>query len=293
MWRVWFASFCLVATIVLFSTAPAPVYGQKADRPVRMQISGSVKEIAGLQYKVVTEKDEIWILGFSPNIVKNEDIKITGEADLAWLQTGMTVRMSARINTKKGTFLDPVTDFEVIAMRPGIEFGIQNENEPKPTDGLFEAKAQSKKSPKLPEEMTATIVGRLGSTKQGKISINVPGFNKTLKGDLSEKCKVLVDIDDPTMIRVGDKVTIEGSHYEYQAPSGGTPGIGAIEKLEVQANSKFEVVKQPKRGAKPYDNTKTGDPTKDGKPDEKGGAKAEPAKGEKGVKPTEEPKKKP
>lgn len=293
MRRVGFGLFYLLAATVLNTCGGGLAFGQKADRPVRMQISGSVKEIVGLQYKVVTEKDEIWILGFSPNIVRNEDIKITGEADLAWVQSGMLVRMSAKINTKKGTFLDPVTDFEIISMRPGIDFGVQNENEPKPTDGLFEAKSQAKKPAKMPEEMTATIVGRLGSTSKGKITISVPGVFKTLKGELSEKCKILVDVDDPTMIRVGDKVTIEGSHFEYQAPSGGTPGIGAIEKLEVQANAKFEIVKAQKRGSKPYDNSKPGEAPKDGKPDEKGAVKPEPTKPEKGVKPPVEPKKKP
>jgi hypothetical protein len=269
---------------------------QKADRPVRMQITGTVKEVGGLfPLTVTTDKDENWKLGFSQSIVQNEDVHVRGDADLAWVQPGFVVRMTAKVNTKKGVFLEPVSSFEVITLRPEIEYGIHNENEEKSTDGLFENKTVQKK--KLPEEMTATIVGEIASLKSGKISVKVPGA-KTLKGELAEKCKITVDVDQPQFIRVGDKVTIEGTHYEYQKPDGGAAGIGSIDKIEVDAAAKFEPMKPTKKGAKPYDNAKPGDDTKAAKPDEKGSkpeekGAAKPGAAKPGEKAAVEPKKKP
>jgi hypothetical protein len=287
MRRVGFGVVGLLAAAMLWSMCAGSAHAQKADRPVRMQISGSVKMLGNDKLQVVTEKDEAWILGFSDKIVPSEDIKVTGEADLAWVQRGMNVRMSARINTKKWTFLDPITEFEIVAIRPGIEYMIKNENEPKDTDGLFEGKTVKKSSQKWPEEITAMIVGRIDSVKAGKIAITVPGY-KGVKGELSEKCKIQVDVDNVAMIRVGDKVTIEGMHYEYLAPSGGTLGQGWIDKIEVVANEKFELPKPVKKGQKPYDNAKPGEAPKDGKAEEKPGKPAVDPK-----KPAADPKKKP
>lgn len=279
-----------VLTIAIVCIAARPGLAQKADRPVRMQISGTVTEVGGVfPLSVTTDKDEKWRLGFSQSIVQNEDIHIRGEADLAWVQPGFVVRMTAKINTKKGAFLEPVANFEVITLRPEIEYGIHNDA--KIAEGAFEPKSEQKKSAKLPEEMTATLVGEIVSLKGGKISVKVPG-SKTLKGELAEKCKVTVDVDQPRFIRVGDKVSIEGSHYEYQKPDGGAAGIGSIEKLEVDAAAKFELIKASKKGNKAYDNAK---PNEDSKLDEKGAAK--PAEGGKpakpGDKPAADPKKKP
>jgi hypothetical protein len=301
--RVSNVGFSAVAalTIIFALLGERSSQAQKADRPVRMQITGTVTEIGGLTpLTVSTDKDEKWKLGFSQSIVQNEDVHIRGNADIAWVQPGFVVRMSAKINPKKGVFLEPVSNFEVITLRPEIEYGIHNED--KPFEGTFESKTVEKKTQKSPEEITATIVGEIASIKSGKISVKVPG-SKTLKGELAEKCKVTVDVDMPQLIRVGDKVTIEGTHYEYQKPDGGAAGIGAIDKIEVDAAAKFELMKPTKKGARPYDNAKPGD-NKSGddpkaKPEEKGAAKPASAKPEAskpakpGEKPAAEPKKKP
>lgn len=259
-------------------------HAQRANRPIELQCTGSVKSIQPL-FQVTTDKDEIWIFEFSQNIIPNEDIHITGEAEPGWLQSGMAVRLTAKINTKKGRFIDPITELEVIASRPEIEPGLIDENKPKDTDDLFPAgdkkPAKKPKATKLPEEMTATLVGEIGSFKEGEIAIKVPGF-KVVKGELAEKCKISVDIANPAMIRVGDKVTVVGEYFEAYAPNGGAPGRGFIKKIDVTANEKFEPAKPVKRGQKPYDNAKPGEEGKDaksdGKPDEKGAAKPEPGK---------------
>jgi hypothetical protein len=259
---------------------------QGPGRQLPLQISGTVKQVGNF-IQVTSDKDEQWTLRVSPNIT-SENVHITGEADIDWVQPGYVIRMTAKINTKKGTFLEPVSDLEVISLRPGIEFGILNENEPKPTDGLFEtnAKTAQKKAPKLPEELTATIVGKFGGAKGGKLSISVPGFKKVLKGELSEKCKVMVDVDALGLIRAGDKISVEGQYYEDQKPQGGGLGFGVVDKIDVQATEKFELQKPTKAGSKPAEG-KPGEDAKDSKEGAKPGVgKSEPeAKPVAGAKP--------
>lgn len=245
-------------------------------------ITGSVKSLQP-RFEVTTEKDEVWILTLSSGIIPGEHIHITGEADPAWLQSGMLVRLSAKINTKKGKILEPISALEVVAYRPEIEPTLVDENQPKGTDDLLTTDKKPPKKPKpakFPEEMTATIVGEIGSFKEGEISIKAPG--KLLKGELAKECKISVDIADPRLVRVNDKVTIVADHYEAQAPSGGAPGVGAIKEINVIANEKFEPVKPLKRGQKPYDNAKPGDSAQGGKADDKDDAKPAAGKAEAG-----------
>lgn len=260
----WLMAFLLLGA----SAAPA----QQAVRPMPFEVSGSVKQI-GPFLQVVADNDDIWNLRFPPNIVPGEDIHVLGEADAEWLQPGMMVRITAKINTKKGAFLEPIKSLEVITVRPENEPGLINEDEPKLGDDLFtDPDPKQKKRPKptkLPEEINATMIGDIGSIKAGKITIRVPGF-KSVKGELSEKCKISVDMANPAMIRVGDKVTVKGEYYAAEKPNGGAPGFGTIKTIEVQAAEKFEPIKPLKRGQQPGGYGKPGEEGKEGGSGKKG-----------------------
>jgi hypothetical protein len=262
---------CLALSILMVFTVLENANGQNQRE---VTITGSVKSIVP-RFTVTSEKDETWFLNWSSGINPGEHIHITGEAEPAWLQQGMIVRLTAKVNTKKPRFLEPITSLEVVSYRPEIEASLVDENQPKGTDDLLSTDKKPPKKPKatkLPEEMTATIVGEIEKVKDGEISIKAPGVRSSFKGELAEKCKISVDVAIPGLISVGDKVTILADHYVAEAPNGGAPGIGTIKEINVEAAAKFEAPKPVKRGQKPYDNSK---PTEDAKPgaDEKGAAK--------------------
>ena len=234
-----------------------PAGGGKVER---VQGAGRFSDFQNGAILVLGAGGDKWLVSVDP---KAKDVSFTGTADVSWVQPGMGVRFTTKLD-KRGKALEPIGSLLVVTLREDYQPGVQSEAPAaeKGSSDLFtepknpKEKPVKKKKEPLAENQTYTVTGQLTSLKNGKFTVSAAGM--TVSGELAEKLKISFDITDFQYLRQGDAIKFSGMAYEEQ-------------KSIVWANSLTVTAAEPLVGeAKP---TKKGKPG-DAKPDApKSGAK--------------------
>jgi hypothetical protein len=126
------------------------------------------------------------------------------------MRTGMLVQFRATLD-KKGEANSPITEIRVIALRDGIQLGLQQEGGFAGGE-LFASDEDStdKKKKKVLDNKQFQISGTLRSIKDRKVQVAAGGV--VVRGELAENCGVSIDISDYSFAREGDPISLQGWH---------------------------------------------------------------------------------
>jgi hypothetical protein len=210
----------MMAVGVLFAAEAAHAQGGPQLQQEQLQLDGTVEGMQGNLLYVTRDDGSKWVVQM-PNVGRpnrgggrqfnrRSPVSYTGSADPAWLRPGMIVRFSALID-KKGEVVEPVRELGVVTLRTDIQVGI-TQDAPADVGGFFGEAELS--DPKNKDVASYTVVGKLGSLKKGKFVVATTGA--TIKGELDESVRIYVDVEDYSLMRVGDKVVVNGWYYEGQ-----------------------------------------------------------------------------
>lgn len=190
--------------------------------PEQVRGAGTIQEIApnGVMH-IVGGATEHWYVLLQPQA----RVSFSASAEPSWLQPGMFVRFSAKID-KRGKLENPLTSLQVITpsnqQQPGIKpEGTSNKGGSDPiTAELFvDSKTASDKPKKKveaapPPPTSFAVIGRVVSYRSGKMTISAGGT--TLNAELDEKAKVFVEYSDLSLLQPGDKVEFDGQAHPMQ-----------------------------------------------------------------------------
>ncbi len=225
-------AFCL-------SILPAAIWaqvpdfgGQPGQKQERTEINGSLTAAQGKLIKVKNGNDE-WILRVDS---KPEDIVVRGEAEKGWVRPGMFVHFEATLD-KKGFAQEPVKEVSIFTPGQNIELGITE------AGAAGFSTEEDSASAEEAETATYTVVGRLASvTRDGRWSITAGRDRANV--EVADDAKISVEVSDPTLIRIGDKV--KGTVYYYNKPTGILRG-----QVEVEAVNSFTAPEENTRARRP------------------------------------------
>lgn len=206
----------LVAPLVLAALCATTALGQNA-KPMKENVraAGTIKDAGMGMLHVVGAGGDQWLVKLEAN---PRNVSFVGTAEPSWLQPGLLVRFSGRID-RRGKLVDPIGMMSVISLREGYQIGIMPEGgRGKDGPGLFEEpkpeKTPVKKPAGPPEPIAILVIGRLTTIKNGKFTIDAGG--KQLKGELEEDARISIDVADLSWVRAGDKVELQGWAYPQQ-----------------------------------------------------------------------------
>jgi len=235
----------MMAVGALFAAEAARAQGGPQPKQEQLQLEGTVEGMQGNVLYVTRDDGSKWVVQMpsvgrpnrrgGPQFNRPSPVSYTGSADPAWLRPGMIVRFSALID-KKGEVVEPVRELGVVTLRADIQAGI-TQDAPADVSGFF-GEAELTTDPKNKNVASYTVVGKLGSLKKGKFVVATTGA--TIKGELDESVRIYVDVEDYSLMRVGDKVVVNGWYYQGQEGKAqarrvritGTEPLGAPESKE-------------------------------------------------------------
>ncbi|MFP6676443.1 MAG: hypothetical protein VB878_15265 [Pirellulaceae bacterium] len=168
----------------------------------KVSLSGTIEEMDKGLAKIVDGDDTEWIV----KMERNAKFTYSGTAVPAWLKRGMWVRFTTDFNSKGEPQRSP-KEVEVFLPKKGEKLGIYNAAKGKITNPFI------KSSTPTPSErfMELTVAGRVKALRNKELQVEIAGRPTIyVKVDLDEQTKIQVDVADPTLIRKGDKVTIQG-----------------------------------------------------------------------------------
>jgi hypothetical protein len=255
---------CSRLLIVLCVSLTAVVAAQQRERePAR-----GVGKLTGLAPGVIqmeTSKGEKWLVAIEG---RTPDISFQASATPAFVQAGMLVQFRAQLD-KKGEAQDQITQVKVISQRMGIQVGVQADGG-FTGDDLFASNDEEggKKKKKVRADASPYLVtGAVRSIKDGKMYV---AAGATVKAELSDNCKVDVDISDIRLAREGDSVEInEGWRYPNQ------PNQVYARRLTITAEKPLGVDEKKRRPTTKGDDKKTEEKKTDEKKKEKSPAEGE------------------
>lgn len=247
--------------------------GQQAMRePARG--GGTIKGPAPGGLEVAGSGGERTVVTIDRNANPNQmQLAYYGQAETSWLRPGMIVRFATTLD-KKGRMVEPISQLDVITLRPGYQIGVSAESglNDKEGPGLFQDKEPEKpaKKPAVQENTPVLIIGRLTEIKNGKFSIAAGG--RPMKGELAEATRVSIDMNDLSLAKAGDKIEYQGWSYP------GMKQVAICNNITITGSEKLvgETKKKP-----PMPEAKEGDEKPEGKPGEKPAEKAGEKAGEK------------
>lgn len=204
-------SLFLVVTIAAFPAAaqnrrPPGNNPQQQREPARG--AGTIKGPAGAGMEVQTDGGDRYLVQVEQ---QSQQIEYLGSAEHSWLHPGLIVRFTAIVD-KRGKIQEPISQIDAITMRDGYVLGVVIDNPTNNNDGagLFQDPKPEKpaKKPTVPDNVPATIIGRLTEFKNGKFQVQIPG--KMIKGELAEGAKISIDYGNLSLVKPGDKIDFQG-----------------------------------------------------------------------------------
>ena len=192
-----FVFFAMIVNVGILTDAQ-----DKKPEPKKISVNGTIEDMdmeKGLA-KIVDGDETEWIV----KLDRNTKFTYSGTAEPAWIRRGMWVRLTTDFNSKGEPQRSP-KDVLVFQRKKGDKLGIYNDNKGTIINPFIKSKTEPTPSEKF---LTLTVAGQVKSLRSSELSV-VAG-RMTLKIPLDKRTKIRVDVADPTLIRKGDKVMIEG-----------------------------------------------------------------------------------
>ncbi|MBI2823834.1 MAG: hypothetical protein HYX69_03980 [Planctomycetia bacterium] len=143
-------------------------------------------------------------------------VQCTGKAEQSCLQPGVLVRFSAQLD-RKGALAQPeISELCIVTPSPTAEPGIHADTEPGVEGEEQPAKRKAKDEPGL-----YTVVGTIKQVKDNELQVVVER-SKPMKVLLPEGAEIKIEVDDYSLARTGDEVTVKGQMA--RPPFGQQPG---------------------------------------------------------------------
>jgi hypothetical protein len=148
------------------------------------------------------------------NTDKQTVVKVTGEAAVEYLKTGLCVEFKADVDGK-GNVSGKVEELTIVTVSKEKPAGVFPEGGETPKAGLsVKAKKDKEKATTPATPVASKVVGHIKSVKSGKCEVQA-GSGRLVKFELSEKPKISIDISDATtaasIAAKGDKVEVKGT----------------------------------------------------------------------------------
>jgi hypothetical protein len=210
--------FGVVANVSLLMMS-SPLFAQQD----YYQEEGTVSEVGEGLLVTDTKNNRVWVQpNQSPNPTMACKITVAGTAEPGFLKGGLFVRFEAKLD-KQGNVKEDVTKLAIVVLSENNQLRLDPDIGP--GDDLKELE---KKGP-----VNYLIIGRLKSFKKSELQVVTPG--KDIKAKLAEKPEITVDVDDLSLVNVGDKIEIKGKLR--QAPGAGgvaaAPGLVFADEIKV------------------------------------------------------------
>ena len=258
-----------------------------------IKITGVVAGISPQGVAIRTEKNQLMLALTSPN--RTEDgvryrgipvpmIEVIGEESPDYLQPGMWVRFSARVQAKQRV-VEPVTEVTIIDGAKLTSFGVL-------PAALPDLPKEDAPAPDLKVAEDSLVIGRIVSARRNAITVAFPD-GKTLKAGVAKDAIVRVKTSDLRFVKPGYQVQADGMLVKptkffatvmtikkpVVAPKGAKPAVDQVANKDPAPKpgaAKPAVPAKPGT-TKPADPEKP-DPFKIGKPDSPAKPTGEPTK---------------
>jgi hypothetical protein len=189
------------------------------------EAEGVIDQIIPGRIQMTTNANQKWLIWITPQT----RVVLTGTATADLLRPGMCVRLHAAID-KQGNVTDKVEQLTVFTPERRTTFGLWSEAGKE----QFGTGGQSK---------VYEIVGRIAGAQQGKLA--VAAGSAALKLELSEQAKIDDNLNDLSLARPGDKITVRGRMFP------GQPGMGQAAEVQVSAAAVLGAAKPKPTKAEP------------------------------------------
>ncbi len=181
--------------------------------------SGTLEAVESDVVQFRDSKSEAWLL----KLVPETKVTVVGEAESECLRPGRFVQLTGQID-KKGTLTKEVDEIEIFSAQGKSSLGLFPEAESEPASKpMLKAGAG-----------TYRIKGKLASfNKQGELVIMAG--NRKITGSVGADLKVTLNLDDPTLGQVGDKVEVKAWYYDPNRPNPAMnqPGKALAEEVTI------------------------------------------------------------
>lgn len=175
--------------VALLAAAGLVVAPQAAPAQIRVfqALKGKVVAVSGavVQWTDATNAD------MYVQLVEPTRIKVTGEAEVSFLQPGMYVRFPAKIS-KRGKIADDIEELTIFTPGDGYMVGLYEDGEV---------------DPKEPENKYF-VAGQIDSFKNGLYTIETG--DDSFKIRLSDEVKINLETRDLSYVKADDEITITG-----------------------------------------------------------------------------------
>ncbi len=197
--------FVVGATLAL---VPQTGWAQGRAQPEteKVKTSGTIKEVRNGLLHIVTESGDQYLV--KPP-AKPQDIVFNGSADPSWLKRGMWVQFAGRFDAK-GQPVAPVSQVLVFSPRPEYKLGVERESGSNSALKNLFSEEKPSDQPKV-ESASYLVTGRLTGIKSSALSVTAG--RTPVKVELAENARVSLDLADLSLVREGDKVSIDGWNY--------------------------------------------------------------------------------
>jgi translation initiation factor IF-1 len=199
-----FSSFILA--VFIFATCTANAQQQPPPKGT-LRGDGTVIAMGAGKIQVELKDGKKWVI-YIPD--KPEYIDVSGTAVLPWLKRGMFVSFTGLFDAT-GAPQTEIRDILVFQPNKDTKLGAQRDGISGANKNLFGGNP----SPNAVQTARFIISGRLVNINNGKMVVAAPGFQTTVS--LAKKMTIRVKSHNPSLIRVGDKVTVDAWYYASQA----------------------------------------------------------------------------
>ena len=234
--------------MVLVSASSVAAQRRPGPEKQPFRVESTIKAVRGNFMQVIVGTEEVWVVKIQ---AKPDAMSMSGKAEPSWLQRGMLVRFSARLN-KRGQAQEPVAKLTVFTPREGYQLGAFLEQEF--DAGQFDLDDEPKPKAGPADVANYLVAGQLTSIKNGAMTVSVGGG--VVRAELAEDVEIDVDIADYRLARPGDKAKFEG--YFYQK------GQALATRVEVTATKPLKgpepkkPVRPPRRPTRPVNKPEEG-----------------------------------
>lgn len=199
-----FSSFTLAVFVFAACTANAQ---QQPPPKETLRGDGTVLAMGAGKIQVELKDGKKWII-YIPD--KPEYIDVSGTAVVPWLKRGMFVSFAGLFDAK-GAPQTEIRDMLVFQPNKDTKLGAQRDGISGANKNLFGGNP----NPNAVQTARFIISGRLININNGKMVVAAPGFQTTVS--LAKKMTIRVKSHNSSLIRVGDKVTVDAWYYAGQA----------------------------------------------------------------------------
>jgi len=195
-----------ILAVFIFTTANANAQQQPPPKET-LRGDGTVIAMGAGKIQVELKDGKKWVL-YMPD--KPEYIDVSGTAVLPWLKRGMFVSFAGLFDAK-GVPQTEIKDILIFQPNKETKLGVQRDGISGANKNLFGGDPNSN----AVQPARFLISGRLVNINNGKMVVAAPGFQTTVS--LAKKVTIRVKSNNPSLIRVGDKVNVDAWYYAGQA----------------------------------------------------------------------------